>query len=178
VHGGALPQKLFSENRWLTSLLRRVLSYPDFVVLLCERELVAYRAFARDVRLVMIANAVEIKDVDLKRERNAPDRPFEVVYTDRFTNSKRVFDSVETIGILRSRGIEAHRDSPVLEPLSDSCEKRSWTLGLTVVSNFAGQYLALPNNNYGEMPMFSPSPVTAKDCRARCWRAWPPAPCQ
>jgi glycosyltransferase involved in cell wall biosynthesis len=108
VHGGALPQELFSGNRWLTSLLRRVLSYPDFVVLLAEREFVAYRAFARDVRLVMIANAVEIEDVDLKLERNAADRPLEVVYTGQFINSKRVFDSVEAIGILRSRGIEAH----------------------------------------------------------------------
>jgi glycosyltransferase involved in cell wall biosynthesis len=108
VRGGALPQELFFGNRWLTSLLRRVLSYPDFVVLLSERELIEYRAFARDVRLVMIANAVEIEDVDLKLERNAPDRPLEVVYTGRLTNSKRVFDSVEAIGILRSRGIEGH----------------------------------------------------------------------
>jgi glycosyltransferase involved in cell wall biosynthesis len=108
VHGGALPEELFSGNRRLTSFLRRVLSWPDVVVLLSERELSAYHKFAPDVRLALIANAVEIEDVDLNLARYASNRPLEVVYIGRLAESKGVFDTVQAVAMLRDCGIEVH----------------------------------------------------------------------
>jgi glycosyltransferase involved in cell wall biosynthesis len=108
IHGGALPQELFSGNRWLTSLVRRVLSYPDVVVVLSEPELAAHRKFAPDVRLMLIANAVDIESVDLNLERYASNRPLEVVYIGRLAESKGVFDIVQAVAMLRERGIETH----------------------------------------------------------------------
>jgi glycosyltransferase involved in cell wall biosynthesis len=108
VHGGALPQEFFASSGVLTALLRRVLSCPDVVVLLSSREIAAYREFVPRVRLELIANAVEIEDVDLNLERYASNRPLEVVYIGRLADSKGVFDIVEAIGILRSREIDVH----------------------------------------------------------------------
>lgn len=108
VHGGALPQELFSRNRWLTSLVRWTLSYPDVVVLLSEPELAAHRKFAPDVRLALIANAVDIEGVELNLERYASNRPLEIVYIGRLAESKGVFDVVQAVAMLRARGIEVH----------------------------------------------------------------------
>jgi glycosyltransferase involved in cell wall biosynthesis len=106
IHGGALPQELFSSSPWLTSLLRRTLSYPDVVVVLSEIERAAYRGFASDVPLVLIANAVEIEDVNLDLARYESNRPLEVAYLGRLAYSKGVFDIVQAVAILRTRGIE------------------------------------------------------------------------
>ena len=51
VHGGALPAEFFASNRVLTALLRRVLSWPDSVVLLARSEMAAYSSFAPRARL-------------------------------------------------------------------------------------------------------------------------------
>jgi glycosyltransferase involved in cell wall biosynthesis len=106
VHGGALPQELFSDSRWLTSLLRRILSFPDVVVVLSKLELTAYRKFAPNLRLALIANAVEIDDVDLDPARYASNKPLEVVYIGRLAYSKGVFDTVQAVAILHARRIE------------------------------------------------------------------------
>jgi glycosyltransferase involved in cell wall biosynthesis len=108
IHGGALPQELFTGNRWLTSLLRHTLSYPDVVLVLSERELAAYRKFAPNVDVVLIANAVEIEDVDLDLTRYASKRPLEVVYIGRLAYSKGVFDIVQAVALLTARGTEIH----------------------------------------------------------------------
>jgi glycosyltransferase involved in cell wall biosynthesis len=108
VHGGALPQELFPGNRWLTSLVRWALSYPDVVVLLSEPELAAHRKFAPAVRLALIANAVDIEDVELNLERYASNRPLEIVYIGRLAESKGVFDIVQAVAMLLARGIEVH----------------------------------------------------------------------
>jgi glycosyltransferase involved in cell wall biosynthesis len=108
VHGVALPQEFFASSGVLTALLRRVLCCPDVVVLLSSREMAAYREFVPRARLELIANAVEIEDVDLNFERYASNRPLEVVYIGRLADSKGVFDIVEAIGILRSREIDVY----------------------------------------------------------------------
>lgn len=108
VHGGALPQELFSGNRFLTSLLRHSLSYPDAVVLLSARELSAYRTFAPQATLVLIANAVDTEEVDLELARYANDRPLHAVYIGRLAHSKGVFDTVQAAAILRTRGVPIH----------------------------------------------------------------------
>jgi glycosyltransferase involved in cell wall biosynthesis len=108
VHGGALPQELFAENRWLTSLLRRTLAYPDVVVVLSQREVAAFGKFAPSVNVVLIANAVEIEDIDLDVTRYASERPLEVVYIGRLAQAKGVFEIVQAVAMLAARGTEIH----------------------------------------------------------------------
>jgi glycosyltransferase involved in cell wall biosynthesis len=106
VHGGALPQEFFGRNRVLTALLRRILCWPDVVVLLAHSEIAAYRAFAPKARLTHIANAVSLCNADLSPGRYLTTRPLEVVYLGRLAATKGIFESIEAVRILRDRGIE------------------------------------------------------------------------
>jgi glycosyltransferase involved in cell wall biosynthesis len=106
VHGGALPQEFFGRNRVLRALLRRILCWPDVVVLLAHSEMAAYRAFAPKARLTRIANAVSLCNADLSPGRYLTTRPLEVVYLGRLAATKGIFESIEAVRILRDRGIE------------------------------------------------------------------------
>ena len=105
VHGGALPQDFFANNRVLTALLRRVLSCPDVVVCFPAR-MAAYRQFVPHVRLELIANAIEIHDADFSAARYGGNRPLEIVYVGRLADNKGVFETVEAARILRDRGVD------------------------------------------------------------------------
>lgn len=106
VHGGALPGEFFGGNRALTALLRRVLAWPDAVVLLARSEMSAYAAFAPPgVRLVHIPNAVSADAAEVRPERSHADRPLHVVYVGRLAADKGVFETIEAVRILRDRGV-------------------------------------------------------------------------
>jgi glycosyltransferase involved in cell wall biosynthesis len=105
VHGGALPGEFFAGNRVRTALLRRVLSWPDAVVLLARSEMAAYGSFAPSARLVRIANAVSLGETDLRAERYNASRPLKVVYLGRLAADKGIFETIEAVKILRDRGV-------------------------------------------------------------------------
>jgi glycosyltransferase involved in cell wall biosynthesis len=105
VHGGALPAEFFRGQRLLTGLLRRVLSWPDMVVLLARTEMTAYRSFAPRARLTLIANAVAAADIDLPAARYSADRPLEIVYLGRLAADKGIFETLTAVRMLRDRGI-------------------------------------------------------------------------
>jgi glycosyltransferase involved in cell wall biosynthesis len=107
VHGGALPGEFFAGNRVLTALLRRVLSWPDAVVLLARSEMAAYGSFAPRARLIRIANAVSPGETDLRAERYNASRPLKVVYLGRLAAEKGIFETIEAVRILRDRGVPA-----------------------------------------------------------------------
>ena len=106
VHGGALPGDFFAGNRALTALLRRVLSWPDAVVLLAQSEMAAYAEFAPRARLFRIANAVSPGDAEMRVELNGEHQPLRIVYMGRLAADKGVLETVEAVRILRDRGID------------------------------------------------------------------------
>jgi glycosyltransferase involved in cell wall biosynthesis len=105
VHGGAPPGEFFAGSRVLTALLRRILSWPDTVVLLARSEMTAYGSFAPRARLVRIANAVSADEADLRAERYSTNRPLRIVYLGRLAADKGIFETIEAVKILRDRGI-------------------------------------------------------------------------
>jgi glycosyltransferase involved in cell wall biosynthesis len=107
VHGGALPGDFFAGNRALTALLRRVLSWPDAVVLLAKSEMAAYAEFAPRARLFRIANAVAPGEAEMRVELNGEHRPLRIVYMGRLAADKGVLETVEAVRILRDRSIDA-----------------------------------------------------------------------
>jgi glycosyltransferase involved in cell wall biosynthesis len=106
VHGGALPGDFFAGNRGLTALLRRVLCWPDVVVLLARSEMAAYADFAPRARLVRIANAVAPEAATVRPEGGAEHRPLRIAYVGRLAADKGVLETVEAVRILRDRGID------------------------------------------------------------------------
>jgi len=108
IHGGALPAQFFGKSPLLTRLLRRVLAWPDAVVLLSAAELAAFREFAPAARLRRIANAVPIGEVDLSPARYAVQRPLAVTYLGRLAVDKGIFETIEAVRLLRERGVEVH----------------------------------------------------------------------
>lgn len=182
VHGGALPEELFSGNRFLTSLLRHSLAYPDAVVVLSARDLAAYRKFAPSAALVLIANAVDIEEVDLNLARYATHRPLEAVYIGRLAHAKGVFEAVQAAAILRTRGIPirmrlagsgaaerelraaikaARLDDRVqlLGPVFDAAKQRLWQSANVLVfpSHAEGlPYTLLESMANGAVPVISP----------------------
>ena len=106
IHGGALPGEFFPGSRALSALLRRILSWPDAVVVLARSEMAAYRDFAPRARIVRIANAVALPEVDLCAERYLVNRPLEIVYLGRLITSKGIFETIQAVRILRDRGVE------------------------------------------------------------------------
>jgi glycosyltransferase involved in cell wall biosynthesis len=86
-------------------VLRRVLTWPDAVVLLAQCEVEAYGRFAPRSRLIRIANAVSPGEANLCAERYSANRPLKVVYVGRLATDKGIFETIEAIRILRDRGM-------------------------------------------------------------------------
>jgi glycosyltransferase involved in cell wall biosynthesis len=108
VHGGALPGEFFAGKRARTALLRRVLTWPDTVVVLAQSELAAYGEFAPRARLLRIANAVSPGEAELRAERYVAPRPLRIAYLGRLAADKGIFETLTAARILRDRGIAVH----------------------------------------------------------------------
>lgn len=105
VHGGALPQQFFENNRLMSILLRQVLRSADVVVLLGQEMLHAYRNFSPDLHLEVIPNAIELGvDPEWKRIISTGDRPLCLAYVGRLAESKGIFEIVDALGILDKHG--------------------------------------------------------------------------
>lgn len=109
VHGGALPQFFFANNKLLTGLLKLILSSTDVVVLLAQEELHAYRNFKPSLHLELIPNAIEIDaDPQWKKIPTSRDQLLRLVYVGRLAENKGIFEIVEALRIVLShnRNIE------------------------------------------------------------------------
>ena len=104
VHGGALPQDFFENNRFLRNLLRQVLRSADVVVLLSQESLRAYRGFSPDLKLEVIPNAIEPgTDPEWKQRPSLHEKPLNLAYVGRLAESKGIFEIIEALGILQER---------------------------------------------------------------------------
>ncbi|MBH1981175.1 MAG: glycosyltransferase family 4 protein [Burkholderiales bacterium] len=106
VHGGALPEEFFGNRPVLTGLLRRVLRSADAIVLLAQRELLAYRHFDQALPLKVIPNAIDI--VADPQDKQLHTRPLLLVYVGRLAESKGVFELLEALALVRSADVKVN----------------------------------------------------------------------
>lgn len=106
VHGGALPEEFFAGSRWLTALLRHVLSMPDVVVLLAQAELEAYQRFVPGQRLEVIPNAIEAEGLAQRPLDPGRQGPLRLAYLGRMAENKGIFEAVEALARLVHSGHE------------------------------------------------------------------------
>ncbi len=106
VHGGALPAEMFPRNRLLTWFLGHVLKVPDVIVLLAQVELLAYREFVPECRMVVIANAI---DLDGLRKTNRQNRTgdLRLAYVGRLAEDKGIFEIVSALRLFLDSGQRA-----------------------------------------------------------------------
>uniref|UniRef100_A0A832MM61 Glycosyltransferase family 1 protein n=1 Tax=Eiseniibacteriota bacterium TaxID=2212470 RepID=A0A832MM61_UNCEI len=104
VHGGALPADFAAGRRDWSVVLRRVLSWPDAVVLLARVELDAYRAFVPGQRLELIPNAIELEPLVSMPLHGRSEGPLRLVYLGRFVRTKGVFECCDALASLAREG--------------------------------------------------------------------------
>lgn len=104
IHGGAMPQNFFLRSRSLTWVLRRALLASHAVTVLSSEELKAYRAFDGRINVHLVPNAIEVEHlIDAPRTANR-DKPLRLVYVGRLVETKGLFETVEALYLLKSRG--------------------------------------------------------------------------
>lgn len=105
VHGGALPQVFFRNNRFLTGFLKRVLLAVDVVVLLSQEELRAYQCFVPNQHLEVIPNAIEIgADVEQKKNPLPQNKSLQLVYVGRLAEVKGIFEIIKALKLVCDQG--------------------------------------------------------------------------
>jgi glycosyltransferase involved in cell wall biosynthesis len=107
VHGGALSRFL-GTGRVRRGLLRNLLSLPDVIVVLSERELAAHRQLVPEQNIRLIPNAIDTAPyLHLPLRRYAPGRPLELVYLGRLAREKGLYELLQALAIARSRAVDA-----------------------------------------------------------------------
>jgi glycosyltransferase involved in cell wall biosynthesis len=104
VHGGDLPQDFLGGNPILTSFLRRLLSWPDAVVLLASVEREAYQQFSQFKRLLVIPNAIDLGDYSNQGGKQFGSGKVKLGYIGRLAHNKGISEAIEAINILLKTG--------------------------------------------------------------------------
>lgn len=138
VHGGALPEEFFAGSRWLTALLRHVLSMPDVVVLLAQVELAAYQRFVPGQRLEVIPNAIEAEGLAQRPLVPGRQDPLHLAYLGRMAENKGIFEAVEALARLVYSGHELFFTLAGGGPDEGRMRDRVRALGLEDRVRFAG----------------------------------------
>lgn len=139
VHGGALPHHFFKDSLLLSYVLKRTLRAANMVVVLGQESLAAYRAFAPDLNVKVIPNAITPgKDPQWKNTSLCDDKPLCLAYVGRLDEDKGVFEIIEALAIL-------HRDNRRMQlviagtgPAEDEMRARIRKNGLQSHVRFVG----------------------------------------
>lgn len=107
IHGGALPQEFLGASSVAHALLRTILRVPDALVLLAEVEQVAYGHFLPGRPLVTIPNAIDLAEYENFSAKRFDHDVVRAVYVGRLAGDKGVWEAIQAMRILRSRGCEA-----------------------------------------------------------------------
>ena len=107
VHGGVL-EKFANSSRFTDFVLKRILSFPDAIVVLSSIEKQAYQRFARVQTLAMIPNAIDIAEYNISgmsdKRLHRSSGAWQLVYVGRLAEDKGIFDAVEAMHLLRREG--------------------------------------------------------------------------
>ena len=145
IHGGLLPQELFSHSKLLTRLLRVVLRHCDIIVLLARTELNAYREFVPKARLELIANAIEVEGV-IKKNTTPKPGPLKVVYVGRLIKTKGINEVIEAFYLLSKENRKIQLTIAGSGQEKANLQNRVTELGLDEFVVFAGEVFGAQKN--------------------------------
>lgn len=140
VHGGDLPQQFFGGKPLPTGFLRRLLRWPDAIVLLASVEREAYQRFSQFKALRVIPNAIELNDHPEHYRKEFRTGTIRLGYIGRLAHNKGIYEAIDALGILRKAGYE--QVSLTLAgsgPAEESLRERVKSLGLNGYVTFPGE---------------------------------------
>jgi len=107
VHGG-LWEEFEQKGGIFAALMRRMLRWPDVVVVLSREQLGAFRAAAPAQAVELVPNGIDCGPY-LRYNRAAPEpgAPLRLIYVGRLVPGKGLLETVEGLRLARSRGIAA-----------------------------------------------------------------------
>ncbi len=107
VHGGLL-RDFVASNRLLKGLVKRMLRWPDAVVVLSREQRDAVLEAAPEQTVEIVPNGIDCTPY-LRHNRAAPDpkAPLRLIYIGRFAPGKGLLETLEGLRIARSRGFPA-----------------------------------------------------------------------
>ncbi len=136
VHGGDLPQHFFNGNDLLTAFLRRLLSWPDAVVLLASVEYDAYRDFAACKHLSVIPNASGLPE---NPEKSFDHQPIRLGFIGRLADNKGALEAVQALHLLLKSGVaDVHLTIAGSGPAEAAIRDLVKSLALEEAVTFAG----------------------------------------
>jgi glycosyltransferase involved in cell wall biosynthesis len=107
VHGGLLDE-FASRGRVFAAMVRRMLTWPDLVVVLSREQLDAFRQAAPGQAVELVPNGIDCGPyLRYNRPAAEPDAPLRLIYVGRLVPGKGLLESIEGLRIARSRGVKA-----------------------------------------------------------------------
>jgi glycosyltransferase involved in cell wall biosynthesis len=107
VHGGLLDE-FAAKSRVFAALMRRMLHWPDVVVVLSREQLGAFRAAAPAQAVELVPNGIDCGPYS-RYNRAAPElgAPLRLIYVGRVVPGKGLLETIEGLRLARSRGVAA-----------------------------------------------------------------------
>jgi glycosyltransferase involved in cell wall biosynthesis len=107
VHGGVLDD-FAPRGRLFAAVVRRMLTWPDLVVVLSREQLEAFRRAAPEQAVEMVPNGIDCAPY-VRHHRSAaePDAPLRLIYMGRLVAGKGLLETIEGLRLARSRGVNA-----------------------------------------------------------------------
>jgi glycosyltransferase involved in cell wall biosynthesis len=107
VHGGMLDE-FAAKSRMFAACLRRMLRWPDVVVVLSREQLGAFRAAAPEQSVELVPNGIDCGPY-LRYNRAAPEHgaPLRLIYIGRLVPGKGLLETIEGLRLARAKGVNA-----------------------------------------------------------------------
>jgi len=116
VHGGMLDEFASARpsivGRAFSTLVRRMLTWPDLVVVLSRAQLEAFRRAAPGQAVEIVPNGIDCTPYLRCNRAAAPsdkcaDAPLRLIYVGRLAAGKGLLETIEALRLARSRGVNA-----------------------------------------------------------------------
>jgi glycosyltransferase involved in cell wall biosynthesis len=139
VHGGELPDVLFGASGLKMSIARRLLLFPDAIVLLSEAEQTVYQKMGQFKRILVIPNAIDVAIFEPPEGKAFDSGTLKLGYIGRLVETKGILEAIESVKLLRQRGVEGLNLTVAGSgPGEAVCRERVRALGLEDWVSFVG----------------------------------------
>lgn len=138
VHGGAWND-FEQKGGGFAALMRRMLRWPDVVVVLSREQLDAVRAAAPEQSVELVPNGIDCAPY-LRQNRAAADAdaPLRLIYIGRLVAGKGLLETIEAMRIARSKGVGARLVIAGNGPEEPRLRQYARDAGLTREVSFVG----------------------------------------